>query len=135
MDFKEVYTPPFKVSMNGMYTTSSSHATTFTAFDELSQIYMDRIVKILNGEDLTNKFDKKNVALKDKTKIIITNTRGEKAIILVRGWGRLVGGHLKLSPTEAAKLQDEFIQWVVDSITEEKKEAPSCVVYMNPTAD
>ena len=135
MDFKEVYTPPFKVSMNGMYTISSSHATTFTAFDELSQIYMGRIVKILNGEDLTVKFNKKNVTLKDKTKIIITNTRGEKAIILVRGWGRLVGGHLKLSPTEAAKLQDEFIQWVIDSITEEEKEAPSCVVYMNPTAD
>lgn len=135
MDFKEVYTPPFKVSMNGMYTISSSHATTFTAFDELSQIYMGRIVKILNGEDLTIKFDKKNVTLKDKTKLIITNTRGEKAIILVRGWGRLVGGHLKLSPTEAAKLQDEFIQWVIDSITEEKKEASSCVVYMNPTAD
>jgi hypothetical protein len=121
--------------MNGMYTISSSHATTFTAFDDLSQIYMGRIVKILNGEDLTIKFDKKNVTIKDKTKIIITNSRGEKAIILVRGWGRLTGGNLMLPPTEAAKLQDEFIQWVIDTITEEKEEAPSCVVYMNPTAD
>lgn len=135
MDFKEVYTPPFRVSMNGMYTISSSHATTFTAFDDLSQIYMSRIVKILNGEDLTIKFDKKNVTIKDKTKIIITNSRGEKAIILVRGWGRLTGGNLMLPPTEAAKLQDEFIQWVIDTITEEKEDAPSCVVYMNPTAD
>jgi hypothetical protein len=26
-------------------------------------------------------------------------------------------------------------QWVIDAITEEKEEAPSCVVFMNPTAD
>ena len=41
----------------------------------------------------------------------------------------------RIDMLDSKLLQDEFIQWVIDTITEEKKEAPSCVVYMNPTAD
>ena len=133
MDFKEVYTPPFKSSMNWMYATSSNGTTTFTAFDETSKLFLSLIVRILNGEKFAMKFYKDEVTIKDNTKIVIERKRGKKGIILVRGWGRMIGG-MGLKPKEAAKIQDDFINWVVESITEERKPSATCCVVGNPQA-
>jgi hypothetical protein len=41
---------------------------------------------------------------------------------MVRGWRKLTGtseGCYHLNHADAAKLQDKFIQWVVDTITED----------------
>jgi hypothetical protein len=37
---------------------------------------------------------------------------------MVRGWGTLIGvGGYHIPSEEAAKIQDDFISWVVDTIT------------------
>lgn len=135
MTFKEAYAPPFKISMNGMYAQSSNHTNAFTALTDKAQVHLSRIVRLLNG-DIKEKYDKKDITVKDKTKIIIDMKYGkQKEIILVRGWGKLVGrseNAFGLDPEEAAKIQDDFVQWVVDSITEEKEEGIGCVVYGPP---
>jgi hypothetical protein len=111
MDFKEVYKPPFRVDM-GIYGFSSNGTTTFTAFGSVAQKNLAKVVELLNGER-TDKFKKDDIIVK-KDKLFI-----EGDVILVRGWGKLIGsGGLNLPPQEAAKLQDDFIAWVVENITE-----------------
>ena len=81
MDFKEVYTPPFKIAMNWVYATSSNNTTTFTAFDETSQLFLSLIVRLLNGEKTAIKFYKDEVYSKD-AKIFIKLKSGKKGVIL-----------------------------------------------------
>jgi hypothetical protein len=112
MTFRDVYQPPFGVDIIGMYAFSSNGTKTFTAFSSVSQKNLVKVVELLNGER-TDKFKKDDIIVK-KDKLFI-----EGDVILVRGWGKLIGsGGLNLPPQEAAKLQDDFIAWVVDSITE-----------------
>jgi hypothetical protein len=112
MDFKEAYKPPFRVDITGIYGISSNGTTTFTAFSSVAQKNLVRIVNLLNG-DTADKFKKDGVIVK-KDKLFI-----EGDVIFVRGWGKLIGvGGFNLSPREAAKLQDDFIRWVVETITE-----------------
>ena len=112
MDFKEVYKPPFSVDKMGFYGFSSNGTTTFTAFGSVAQKNLVKVVELLNGER-TDKFKKDDVIVK-KDKLFIGGD-----VILVRGWGKLIGvGGLNLPPQEAAKLQDDFIAWVVENITE-----------------
>ena len=114
LTFKDVYVPPFKVGDLEIYTFSSNGTKTFTAFGDKAQAHMNHIVSLLNGE-LTEKYDKSDVIV-DKDKLYVKGS-----LIMVRGWGTLIGsGGYNLTPTEATKIQDDFIQWVVDTITEDK---------------
>ena len=120
MDFKEVYKLPFKVVIDGMCAKSSNGVKTFTAFDPASQGELKRIIDVLNG-DSNYRYDKKSIKV-EKDIIYIG-----KNIILVRGWGNLTGsGGLGMNSNDAAKLQDDFIKWIVDTISEdlESFEAP-----------
>lgn len=43
-------------------------------------------------------------------------------IMLVRGWGYLIGtGGLNLSAEEAAKIQDDFGNWIVETLSKKKE--------------
>ena len=122
MVFKEVYKLPFKVVIDGMCAISSNGVKTFTAFDSASQGELKRIIDVLNGGS-NYRYDKKSIKV-EKDIIYIG-----KNIILVRGWGYLTGqgiGGLGMKPNDAAKLQDDFIKWIVDTISEdlESFEAP-----------
>jgi hypothetical protein len=111
MTFRDVYQPPFGVDIIGMYAFSSNGTKTFTAFSSVSQKNLVKVVELLNGKR-ADKFKKDDIIVK-KDKLFI-----EGDVILVRGWGELIGvGGLHLPPKEAAKIQDDFISWVVDTIT------------------
>ena len=113
MDFKEVYKLPFRVIIDGMCAMSANGVKTFTAFDPASQGELKRIIDVLNG-DSNYRYDKKSIKI-EKDIIYIG-----KNIILVRGWGYLTGsGGLGMNPKDAAKLQDDFIRWIVDTISED----------------
>ena len=87
---------------------------TFTAFGDKAQAHMHHIVGLLNGE-VSRKYDKSDVSV-DKDKLYVKG-----CMIMVRGQSALTGsGGYSLNPTDAAKIQDDFIQWVVDTITEDK---------------
>lgn len=114
LTFKDVYIPPFKVGDLEIYTFSSNGIKTFTAFGDKAQAHMNHIVSLLNGE-LTEKYDKSDVIV-DKDKLYVKGS-----LIMVRGWGTLIGsGGYGFNPTDAVKIQDDFIKWVVDTITEDK---------------
>lgn len=121
MDFKEIYKLPFRIIIDGMCAMSSNNVKTFTAFDPASQVELKRIIDILNG-DSTIKYDRNSIRA-EKDAIYVN----KESIILVRGWGYLTGsGGLGMNPNDAAKLQDEFIEWIVDTISEDREsfEAP-----------
>lgn len=113
--FKDIYQPPFYVGDCGFYGYAKNGTKAFTAFDDTAQEHMAHIISILNGENVTKY--KKGDILVEKSKLYVENT-----VVLVRGWGKLIGsgeGCYHLNPTDAAKIQDEFIRFVVDAITED----------------
>jgi hypothetical protein len=115
LTFKDVYMPPFYVGGFKIYGFSKNGTKTFTAFGDVAQSHMFNIVDILNGES-SEKYNKKDVTV-EKDKLYIKGN-----LIMVRGWRKLTGtseGCYHLNHADAAKLQDKFIQWVVDTITED----------------
>lgn len=129
LTFKDFYKTPFKRSMNGLYVKSDNNIATFIGGSENADIHLNNIVEILNGNKFAYKYDKNDVSIVDKTKIVIN----QKEIIIVRGWGSLIGCNgFGLKPKEAAKVQDDFIQWVVDMITEKKEDGLACTIYGKP---
>ena len=114
LTFKDVYASPFRIADINIYAYSSNGIKTFTAFGDKAQTHMNHIVGLLNGET-SEKYDKSDVSV-DKDKLYVKG-----CMIMVRGWGALTGsGGYGFNPTDAAKIQDNFIQWVVDTITEDK---------------
>ena len=111
MTYRDIYQPPFRVGMFDIYTHSCNGVKTFTAFGDEAKTHMCRIVSLLNGES-TEKYDKSDVKV-DKCKLYVKGN-----LIMVRGWGTLIGvGGYHIPSEEAAKIQDDFISWVVDTIT------------------
>jgi hypothetical protein len=114
LTFKDVYMPPFRVGDLSIYGFSSNGTKTFTAFGDEAQTHMRYIIDLLNGKT-NEKYEKSDVSV-DKDKLYVKG-----CVIMVRGWGALTGsGGYGLNPTDAAKIQDDFIQWVVDTITEDE---------------
>ena len=112
MDFKEVYQSPIKMDDYGMYGICSNGTKAFTAFSDDARKELVRIVGLLNGKG--EKYKKEDIVIEKGPKLMV---KGH--MIIVRGWGRLIGfGGLGLSAKEAVKIQDDFIDWVVEIITE-----------------
>ena len=112
MDFKEVYQSPIKMDDYGMYGICSNGTKAFTAFSNDARKELVRIVDLLNGKG--EKYKKEDIVVEKGAKLMV---KGH--MIIVRGWGRLIGfGGLGLSAKEAVKIQDDFINWVVETITE-----------------
>lgn len=110
LTFKDVYKLPLKIDKHcPFYTYSANGVMTFDNLIEEEDTLND-ILAILNGD----------------VKTFITNEvtyyRGEikidnKPIFEVRGWGYLTGHcTLRLSYDEAAKIQDDFGNWVVNKL-------------------
>lgn len=114
MDFKEYYKAPFKESSNGLYVIGDNGIKVFTALTEKSREIARRITSLLNGEKAP-KFKKSEV------NIVQNSLHINHEFIMIRGWGRLIGngGGFGLSTKDAAKIQDEFVKWVIDTITED----------------
>lgn len=112
MDFKEVYQAPFKMDDCGMYGICANDTKAFTAFSSDARKELVKIVDLLNGNG--EKYKKEDIVVEKGPKLMV---KGH--LIIVRGWGRLIGfGGLGLSAQEAVKIQDDFVNWVVETITE-----------------
>jgi len=115
LTFKDVYMPPFYVGACEIYGYGKNGEKAFTAFGDTAQAHMAHIISLLNGEKV-EKYNKNDIIVKKDNLFVKGN------LITVRGWGKLTGtseGCYHLNHTDAAKLQDEFIQWIVDTITED----------------
>lgn len=113
MKFDEIYKPPFHEVFNPWVSNEKGvHCFNFIApmHDETRK----RILDILNGES--------KQAVKCEVEYHGDGKVSMKGIVImrIRGWGHLTGcSALNLPPEEAAKIQDDFGEWIVKKLKQE----------------
>jgi len=108
MDFREVYTPPFKVTDGGIFIKAANGVKAFTVAAKNLEEEANNVVRVLNDEG-GEKYDA--VMTFGDNKIITSHA----SVLVTRGFGHLIGS-ANLSLEEAFKTQDEFIEWVVKKL-------------------
>lgn len=130
MIFDKFYPRPFTNTFSKVFTKEHGMAFDFP----MSMIYpksyqfseeeKQHIIDCLNG-DSNKRLDIEQGFLKyipENTTIYLFADKVATPFIIVRGWGNLTGtggGH-GLPPEEASKIQDEFAQWIIDTLIKEK---------------
>lgn len=89
------------------------------AFNWLAKLDSEKrrdIIHKINGDFIVLKFKQKFFYREDK--ICYINNKGDiQPLFLVRGWGHLTGGGgYNLPPKEAARIQDEFAEYIVEQL-------------------
>ena len=115
-DFKkeDIWIPPFYNDYD-CYIKSSNNVMLFSICTSNKTLIKNIITK-LNGESIEfkYKFKKSN----DDFQLIQYN---DKNVLLMRGWGHLTGcGALNLPEKEAAIIQDEMEDWVIETLNKVK---------------
>lgn len=110
LTFKDVYQLPLREDEFGMcYIWSANNVMTFNKLFSNEEIITE-LLAIINGE--SNKKVHQDVTYDDGF-IKIAGC----PIFLLRGWGHLTGcGALNLPAEKAAKIQDDFGNWVVNKL-------------------
>lgn len=103
--FKDIYKGPFTIDNNYCYVWSANHVMTFNCLIDNEKL-LDSIIEKLNYGTL----DCYNT--KYENEIIYIN---DCPVFLIRGWGHLTGS-LNLHTEEAVKIQDDFCNWVVETL-------------------
>lgn len=113
--FLDAYKPPFEVWMKDLpiYVHTSEGKTAFTILNPDRIEDIQRMVSLLNDEEGAVPFE--HCGGNRKKHIIATDDLSP--VLLLRGWGHLIGGGaLNLHPEQAAKIQDEFYVWCLRKI-------------------
>jgi hypothetical protein len=108
--FSDIYKPPFKTDDIGLYVRASNGVKAFTIAAKDPKKEADNLVELLNG---TGGVKYKDVMLYGDTKIITSNA----SVLVTRGFGHLIGTE-KLQLEDAFRVQDEFINWVMNTVCE-----------------
>lgn len=114
MKWTDIWKSPFRYDNYG-YIWGSGNVMTFTVEDlteendQWMQDFCDNMVNALNSEPC-QKYP--GLHIENGCDLYL----GEEMIGSFRGWGHLVGG-LKLKPEEAAAVQDEMIEYVMNKIS------------------
>lgn len=107
MNWKEIYQLPITYDeMTYGWTKNDNMALMFD--DDLSEEDRIDIIKVINGES-----DKK---IKNLSSNGCDIYKGDRFIFCVRGWGLLTGA-LRLSEEDAAKIQDDFVKYILDRLS------------------
>lgn len=109
MKFDEIYKPPFHDFFGiGANTREGVHC--FDWKVRIDPQSKQRIIDILNG-DINQPLE--HDVRYDRGTVYINET----PVMLIRGWGYLTGcGALNLPSEEAAKIQDDFGEWIVNKL-------------------
>lgn len=107
--FKEVYQLPLHIDKYcPIYVYSSNRVMTFNVNLD-NEDKAKEVLSVING-DAENKYE--NVEYKDGRIFVDC-----KPLFLIRGWGHLTGcGGLNLPSETAAKIQDDFGNWIVGKL-------------------
>lgn len=134
MDWKEIFTPPFMAdtyNLGIIWASNFEMVTTPTNLMDIAADHyvfgaeraMETIVEAMNAK-CEGREPKCPMKLEDikyegsETSSTVSFTAyGDKMSIEVRGWGLLTGPK-KMSPEEAAAIQDSIGQFIVESVTE-----------------
>lgn len=121
MDFKEIFKAPYSTDDYGVYMFAQDDIIALTYYSNRTSYDGDilkQLCAFLNEEsDIFEHKIKEYAQTPDDCFIMFEN--GD--IIAVRSWGYLTGV-LKLSNKDAAKIQDDFLDWVVNKIKESQNE-------------
>ena len=111
MDFKEVYKGPFNTDKYcPVYIWSSNEVMSLMIeIDDFDNEFIYELVNKLNGQSYKTFNVERDY--EDAVRLVINGKP-----FLVRGWGHLTGT-LNLSNEEAAKIQDDFINWIIEVLT------------------
>lgn len=112
MNFKDVYKLPLIADVNGCFIWTDNSVMAFTRLFEDNYDFAKYLVGRINGtieaDDNLRPFRVVGGVIQDST---------GKNLLLVRGWGHLVGlGALHLPEEEAARIQDEFLEYCVNQL-------------------
>lgn len=121
MDFKDIFKAPYNTDEYGIYMFDADENICLeynpaTTYDETT---LHQVAKILNGEDEWFPHDiNKATVTKNATDCFVMFENGD--VLTVRSWGYLTGVK-HLSNKDAAAVQDNFLDWVVNKIKETQK--------------
>ena len=128
-DFKEVYKLPLKYveACPFMVLTADDQRAfdfewpTWETYEKDSHIdgkSIHDIIAKLNGDDSIILENYYNFSYNDgEIWAFSTKAKKKKHIMLIRGWGHLIGtGGLHLNVEDAAKIQDDFGQYIIDTL-------------------
>lgn len=115
LNFKEVYQLPLKIDeWSKIYIKSNNNVITFNqlvGYRDSDFVYLQKLLDIINGD--TNEVVKDAEYIVDEGHIRVDG----EPVFLLRGWGHLTGvGALNLDSKTAAKIQDDFAEWVVNKL-------------------
>ena len=122
MEFKAAYNFPLACHYSKVFTSEPvgmafDFATQYSGspYFRIGQEVRNRIVEMINGREGTVRV-KTAINLTYKDGVIYANNDGVKReFIIMRGWGYLTG-RLSLEPDYAAKLQDDFAKFIIDTL-------------------
>lgn len=120
MDFKDIFKPPFSTDDYGIYMFAQDDIIALDYYSDRTPYDGDilkQLCALLNGESDTFEHKIKEY-VKNANDCFVMLENGD--VITVRSWGYLTGV-LKLSNKDAAKVQDAFLDWIVDKIKESQK--------------
>ena len=124
IDFKECWKLPFRYDGYG-YIWSDDNVMVFTfndpedcseeAYKKMDDMALN-FVSLLNGEG-GEKIP--NLVVRGGVDLYIEGNIWDKHIGYFRGWGHLTGsGALRMSEQDAAEVQDEFIAWCLEKLSD-----------------
>lgn len=110
LSFQDIFQPPF--NSDGVFIWSSNGLMSLMATDTAtSKALLERTCDILNG----------NIAPNKGADIAYGNgeiTANGQPILVIRGWGRLIGvGGYNFTPEVASEIQDGFGNWVANKLS------------------
>lgn len=124
MNFKDIFKAPFATDDYGLYVFDKEFNICLDYYSSRIDYNPDitkQLCALLNGESDTFEHKIKEY-VKNATDCFVMLENGDT--ITVRSWGYLTGV-LKLSDKDAAKIQDDFLDWVVNKIKENQNENKS----------
>ena len=109
--FKTYFKFPLIYKENFLYVLTNDRQMALTWLKDSSEIEDPfEIVNKMNG--YSNKQFKEKWTIKDNVFIYY----GDQKLFLIRGWGRLTGLKYNLTPSLAAKIQDNFAKYLINNL-------------------
>lgn len=109
MTWRDAFELPFQADCLGVYIYDDNERVVLNV--GVDEDYRLKILNVLNGGKeyfIHLPFTAEDGRIRDSA---------GKVVLVVRGWGYLTGtGGLNLSPEEAAKIQDELQEWIVNKL-------------------
>lgn len=113
MDFNEAYKFPLQIDPDTWYVWTADHTMAFNYFFD-NPSYINQLIRKINGETVPELEYSKPFSITNSLNIL---DKFGNMVLFARGWGHLIGsGALNLDAKEAAKIQNDFLEYCVNQL-------------------